>query len=118
MARRNCCFVDIDCSPQATRCPLRHKHFHSVLPSETVEPLCNLSLFPIQWLPLRRHASTLLLCLASTAMAAVPVPVDEDYNQWKQALGVNAATSAAHLTALPGFKVELIRSAQSSEGSW
>ena len=64
------------------------------------------------------HLSAFLLCLASAATAAAPVPVDEDYNQWKQALGTNAATAAAHISALPGFTVELIRSAQPAEGSW
>jgi putative heme-binding domain-containing protein len=67
---------------------------------------------------LQIHLSALLLCLASGARAAAPIPVDEDYNQWKQALGTNAATAAAHITALPGFSVELIRSAQPGEGSW
>jgi putative heme-binding domain-containing protein len=52
-----------------------------------------------------------------TACAA-EVPRDEDYNQWKRALGTNIATAARHLTALPGFTVELIRSAQPDEGSW
>jgi len=50
-------------------------------------------------------------------LAATPAPVDEDYNQWKKAL-TNSATAAAHITALPGFKVELIRSAEPEEGSW
>jgi putative heme-binding domain-containing protein len=67
---------------------------------------------------LQIHLSTLLLFLAFAATAAVPVPVDEDYNQWKQALGTNSATAAAHISALPGFTVELIRSAQPAEGSW
>jgi putative heme-binding domain-containing protein len=67
---------------------------------------------------LRSHLSTLLLCLAMPVMAAAPIPVDEDYNQWKQALGTNQATAAAHITALPGFTVELVRSAQLGEGSW
>lgn len=46
------------------------------------------------------------------------VPVEEDYNQWKRALGTNAATAGEHITALPGFSVELLRSAQPGEGSW
>jgi putative heme-binding domain-containing protein len=45
-------------------------------------------------------------------------PLEEDYNQWKQALHTNAATAAAQITALPGFQVELLRSAQPAEGSW
>ena len=44
--------------------------------------------------------------------------LDEDYNQWKQALNTNAATAARDLTARPGFTVELLRSAQPGEGSW
>src|SRR5512145_2088520 len=55
--------------------------------------------------------------LLHTALAAA-VPVEEDYNQWKRALGTNAATAAKHITAPPGFTVELLRSAQPGEGSW
>lgn len=51
------------------------------------------------------------------SVAAAPVPVDEDYNQWKRAL-TNSATAAAHITALPGFTVKLVRSAEAGEGSW
>ncbi|MBI3413954.1 MAG: heme-binding protein [Verrucomicrobia bacterium] len=40
------------------------------------------------------------------------------YNSWKLALGNNAATDPATFTLLPGFKAELIRSAQPDEGSW
>ena len=92
-----------------------------VFPVRAVKPaeaLCNFCWFPFQWLLLQIHFSTLLLFLAFTAAAAAPVPVDEDYNQWKQALGTNSATAAAHITALPGFTVELIHSAQPAEGSW
>jgi len=56
------------------------------------------------------------IVLALPALAAVPV--EEDYNQWKRALGTNAATAVEHITALPGFTVELLRSAQPGEGSW
>jgi putative heme-binding domain-containing protein len=57
-----------------------------------------------------------LTILPISLMAAVPV--EEDYNQWKRALGTNAVTSAGHITALPGFTVELLQSAQAGEGSW
>jgi hypothetical protein len=63
-----------------------------------------------------RSLSLGVLLFAMRAMAAVPV--EEDYNQWKRALGTNAATAAEHLTALPGFTVELLRSARAGEGSW
>ena len=64
------------------------------------------------------HLSSLIGVLSvSACVAAAPVPVDEDYNQWKRAL-TNSATAAAHITALPGFKVELVRSAAADEGSW
>jgi putative heme-binding domain-containing protein len=65
---------------------------------------------PIRTIPL------LVALFALRAMAAVPV--EEDYNQWKRALGTNAATAAEHIAALPGFTVELLRSAQAGEGSW
>ena len=64
------------------------------------------------------HLSSLVWVVSvSACVAAAPVPVDEDYNQWKRAL-TNSATAAAHITALPGFKVELVRSAAADEGSW
>jgi putative heme-binding domain-containing protein len=59
----------------------------------------------------------LVACFVAVLTAA-PVPVDEDYNQWKRALGTNIATAAAHISALPGFRVELVRSASPEEGSW
>ena len=43
---------------------------------------------------------------------------EEDYNQWKRALGSNAVTSASHVSGLPGFAVELVRAAKPNEGSW
>ena len=74
-----------------------------------------------------RHNRGFILLLAkaclivSTLGSHAPgaqVPNDIDYNQWKQALGTNAATSAEHLQPRPGFKVELVRSAGPAEGSW
>ena len=53
-----------------------------------------------------------------SVVSAAEVPIEEDYNQWKRALGTNATTSPEHITALPGFAVELIRAAQPGEGSW
>lgn len=44
--------------------------------------------------------------------------VFDDYNQWKQALGAEGAADAAKIAALPGYEVELIRSAGKEEGSW
>src|SRR5262245_29616789 len=44
--------------------------------------------------------------------------VFDDYNQWKQALGTKGATDAARIAVLPGFEVELIRSAGKDDGSW
>ena len=57
-------------------------------------------------------------CLLLAAWPGRTAGLEEDYNQWKQALNTNAATAAEHITAPPGFKVELIRSAQPGEGSW
>ena len=64
------------------------------------------------------HLSSMIgVVSVSACVAAAPVPVDADYNQWKRAL-TNTATAAAHITALPGFKVERVRSAEEGEGSW
>jgi putative heme-binding domain-containing protein len=68
-----------------------------------------------------RPTAALALCAALLPVApasGATVISEDDYNQWKKALGTNAATSAEHITALPGFKVELLRSARSNEGSW
>src|SRR5438552_201703 len=58
------------------------------------------------------------LAVLVSARSFGATPPEEDYNQWKQALNTNAATAAENLTALPGFIVELLRSAQPTEGSW
>ena len=59
----------------------------------------------------------LLATISSEALGAKAI-LEEDYNQWKQALGTNRATGVENITALPGFRVELLRSAQTNEGSW
>jgi hypothetical protein len=70
----------------------------------------------------RRAVKAIPTLTLSVTLLTLPVhaavPVEEDYNQWKRALGTNAATAAEHLTAPPGFRVELLRSAQAGEGSW
>ena len=45
-------------------------------------------------------------------------PSGVDYNQWKEAIETRRATAARHVTAIPGFKVELLRTATKAEGSW
>ena len=40
------------------------------------------------------------------------------YNSWMLARNADRATDPASVTALPGFKVELLRSAQRDEDSW
>jgi putative heme-binding domain-containing protein len=69
-----------------------------------------------------RHVFQLAVLLALSVLtpvaSAARVILEEDYNQWKQALGTNTATRAEHLTARAGFQVELLRSAQTNEGSW
>ncbi len=60
----------------------------------------------------------LLLTVSRTATAAATAVMDDDYNQWKQALNAGTATAAAAITAAPGFTVELLRSARTNEGSW
>jgi putative heme-binding domain-containing protein len=75
--------------------------------------------------PVHRRISNLVLvtivglvAACPQVRAAVPLGPQEDYNQWKEALGTNAATAVDHITPLPGFVVEWVRSAQSDEGSW
>jgi len=63
------------------------------------------------------HASFVCILFGHAAFAATAI-LEADYNQWKQALGTNAATAAEHVTNLRDFKVELVRSAQRDEGSW
>src|SRR5262245_3238663 len=77
----------------------------------------------VMTIPAPPHNLLLCILLAAGAgtkdlPAAVQPSPQEDYNQWKEALGTNAATAAAHITPLPGFAVELVRSAQPGEGSW
>jgi len=68
-----------------------------------------------------RTTIRLLFC-AAIALAipsdAATVIVEEEYNQWKQTLNTNAATAVESIQKPADFKVELIRSAQRSEGSW
>ena len=72
--------------------------------------------------PVRFRPAFCLLLLAGLACPgaarAARAILDEDYNQWKQALGTNLATQAGNIVAPPGFRVELIRSARANEGSW
>jgi putative heme-binding domain-containing protein len=42
----------------------------------------------------------------------------EDYDQWKLALGADAALEAESLEIVEGFEVDLLRSATQEEGSW
>ena len=60
----------------------------------------------------------LVAAAAVSAQERVQPPVEAEYNQWKEALDTNAATGVGRITALPGFSVELLRSAQAGEGSW
>jgi len=47
-----------------------------------------------------------------------PKKAFDAYDSWKLALGTNAATAPDGFTLRPGFKAELLRSAQPDEGSW
>src|SRR4051794_15510533 len=57
----------------------------------------------------RRFTSLLLFTLASCLAAPIFAAATHEGG---------TATPAANLAALPGFKVELLRSAQAGEGSW
>lgn len=61
---------------------------------------------------------SLLTFLATATVALAQTPLSPvDYNQWKQALNATA-TPVKHITAPPGFAVELLREARPEEGSW
>ena len=47
-----------------------------------------------------------------------PEGESEDYYQWKKALGRNSAQAAATVAILPGFEIDLVRSASPGDGSW
>ena len=71
--------------------------------------------------PHSRMIRPLILALTVSLAAAdeKPPPLDAgSYNQWKDALKSATATPAGEVRALPGFRVELLRSAQANEGSW
>jgi len=57
----------------------------------------------------------LLLVLAAGCRSR---PSGVDYDQWKEAVETRWATAARHVTAIPGFKVDLLRTATKAEGSW
>ena len=47
-----------------------------------------------------------------------PTRQPDAYNNWKLALAAGTATDPAQITLPPGFKIELLRSAQPAEDSW
>ncbi len=42
----------------------------------------------------------------------------DDYDQWKQALGAGQSADVATVQVVPGFEIELLKSARPEEGSW
>src|SRR5471030_1137631 len=56
------------------------------------------------------------MSLAQTVEAPTRQP--DAYNTWKLALTAGTATDPATITVPPGFKIELLRSAQPDEDSW
>ena len=62
--------------------------------------------------------STLAPLRPATSQDTPERPKPENYDQWREALETEAATSAELLETLPDFKAELLRSARPGEGSW
>src|SRR5688572_21169637 len=58
-----------------------------------------------------------LLLFQSLAQTREVAPLDP-YDTWKLASGARSATPAESLSLTPGFKAELVRSAQAGEDSW
>ncbi len=67
-----------------------------------------------------RHLLLVLFALGAQAQTPVEAPTraPDAYNSWKLALTPGVATDPASIQAPPGFKVELLRSAQPDEDSW
>lgn len=42
----------------------------------------------------------------------------DDYTQWKLASGTHTTTAETHVSAPPGFEIELLRKARPEDGSW
>lgn len=61
---------------------------------------------PLLWQGLRRQESR-------SAISEL-----DDYTQWKRALGAGESSDPSTFAAMPGYEVELLRSARPDEGSW
>lgn len=48
----------------------------------------------------------------------ISLAADENYEQWRQTLGPDAAQRRPNLWAAPGFDITLLRTAAADEGSW
>ena len=59
----------------------------------------------------------ILPCLSSGS-PELQITETDDYNQWEEAKTAKAGADPASFYKLPGFKVELLRSAGDDEGSW
>ena len=80
-----------------------------------------------RWIRLLADLSLVILLTLLVGVAQLPIalaqqtperPKPENYDQWREALQVEAATAAETLETLPDFEVELLRSARPGEGSW
>ncbi len=49
---------------------------------------------------------------------SIAIGAADDYTQWKRALQSKDGTQASMIQTLPGYKIQLIRSAQQGEDSW
>ena len=61
---------------------------------------------------------TIFLLGPATVLAQLQDATMDDYNQWKLALTAGGAASSVTVSSLPGYKVELVRTAAADEGSW
>ena len=67
---------------------------------------------------MRLHAAIIAVLLSALLAGCRSRPGGVDYNQWKEAVETRRATAARHVTAISGFKVDLLRTATKAEGSW
>src|SRR5438067_13475712 len=62
--------------------------------------------------------AVLSLACASAALAQLQEANLNDYNQWKLALESGGVASPVSISTLPGYHVDIVRTALPGEGSW
>ena len=75
---------------------------------------------------IRRTCQLLWTCVRGATLqlkcgrtrGTIDIRETDNYEQWRQALGTDSATTVAQVRIEDGFEIELVRTARSNEGSW